>query len=54
MACEETSEEFQEKIRSIELRDKNRLCEKRTNETYGYVRGTQSLFNGYSSYSIKI
>ncbi|CAF1039893.1 unnamed protein product [Rotaria sordida] len=46
MTVDETSIEFQEKSRSIRIRENNRLCEKRDYETYGYIRGNQSYSNG--------
>lgn len=41
-----TVEEFEEKSRSIRLKDNRRICEKGNYETYGYVRGNQLYQQG--------
>ena len=46
MTVEDTPLEFEEKSRSIKLRENHRVCQKGNHETYGYVRGNELYSNG--------
>ncbi len=54
MTIEETPLEFEERSRSIKLREKRRICEKGNHETYGYARGNQIYSNGIHYIRMKI
>ncbi len=54
MTIEEAPLEFEEKSRSIKLREQHRVCEKGNYETYGYTRGNQLYSNGIHQIRMKI
>jgi len=54
VTVEETPLEFEERSRSIKFREKHRVCEKGSYETYGYIRGNQIYSDGIHHIRIKI
>lgn len=54
MTVEETPLEFEERSRSIKLREKRHVCEKGNHETYGYTRGNQFYSTGIHQIRMRI
>jgi hypothetical protein len=54
MTIEEIPLEFEERSRSIRLREKHRVCEKGNHETYGYTRSKQTYSRGIHHIRMKI